>query len=533
MVVATYLFEARQIQSYVFATSKLRDATGASELVNAIASDDDDGGQPIGLAPDLWVALGLNPTVHRATGGVIEISCGADDVDRLVRFRAALRLTLASEVPGLAWSDGIGRGGTIAESRAAARVGARAGQVQSELWPLINPLVRPAPRSGGVPSAAKGLTTKAGLCLKTGEFADLPTLKKRDAADRRALANKFLPADQAKGYHWPVEFPQAGEEVADVTTIFPFKRGVLRRVALIHADGNGMGKLFQEAVKRLADSGKGPDEVRKLSQAIARATRQAVQEAMGAVVLPAASAEKVLPCRPILLGGDDLTLILRADLALPFAHRYLAVFERHSQAQLAPFGFEAGLTAKLGLVFLGPNQPFGSAHQLCESLASSARDAQTSRVAFWRLTSSVIPQDVEELTGLSHVSATGVQLRRASHDLESLAKLQRLAALLEHDDVGSGALRRVPELLRHDLAAAERTFEDALKALKRKSAGVRNGVSVYDQVLAALADLGLGPKSPLGSDSYTPLWEAHELSQIARLKAGDAERQADDEGELA
>lgn len=516
----TYLFEVRQIQSFIFATNKLRDATGASELINTIAVDD--GGKssmPEGIAPSVWESLGLQPEVHRATGGVVEITCRDEDLAQLTLFRAAFRLRLATELPGLTWSDGVGQAASIERSKSAARQAAAGGRVQSDIWPMISPMVRPAPRSGGIPAVAKSLTSK-GRCLMTKEYADLPTLVKRHNSKRTALASRFLPPGLDETYHWPVEFADQKEDEPDANKTFPFPQAGLRRIALLHADGNGMGALFQKASERMH----GSTEIRELSRAIAEATRSAVQHAIGRIVLPAASRDKVLPCRPILLGGDDVTLILRADLALAFARTFLAEFEARTREALTSFGLADGLTAKMGIVFLAPNQPFGSAHRLCESLASSAKDKHRSRIAFWRLTTSAIPHSVDEIDAMT-TGPSGVRLRKRAHDPDELAALEHLAELLKRDEIGSGALRRVPELLRSDRTAAERVYARALTSLARKVAQVPAGKETsYDALCCATAALGLPISSPVDSETYSPLWEAHELAQIGRLAAEVTER---------
>ena len=179
---SSYVFETRQIQEFVFLTNKLRDATGASELINSIAGVDQSvEGEVIytGIAANILARLKVDHIVHRATGGVIDISCLIQD--DLYRFRAALRLTLAQEIPGLIYSDGVGTGPDQSASRSAARIDAASSLINTDLFPVGGPLFRPAPRSGGIPAVRKGLTSGE-VCKATKEFADLPTLVKRGRA---------------------------------------------------------------------------------------------------------------------------------------------------------------------------------------------------------------------------------------------------------------------------------------------------------------------------------------------------------------
>lgn len=507
----SYLFEARQIQAFVFATNKLRDATGASELINKIASDDGGAG-PLGLAAEVWRSVGMTPIIHRATGGVVEISCDDNaQVSAMALFRAAFRLRLAAVLPGLTYSDGIGHGANLSESRADARAAAASGLNTSETWPMLGPLTRPAPRSGGIPAVVPKLT-KGMKCALTGEFADLPTLVKRAISDQSAVASKFITPNPDKTYSWPVTFPGDGEADSAAAKVFPFDGQHMRRVALLHADGNGIGAVFQRAVNGL----KSGHSIHGLSRAIAKATRTAVHQAMEQTALKAVSKGGVVPCRPILLGGDDLTLILRADLALAFARVFLGAFEANTLAVMKDFfDSKSGLTAKVGVVFLAPNQPFGSAHRLCENLAKTAKHESRSQIAYWRLTASAIPHSAKEIAATT-MGPTGISLRKEAHDLDGLAKVEALAALLKRDDVGAGALRQVPELLKSDRDAAVRVYQSAMAALKRRSAGKTGDDDVYSNILAALQPFGLDENAP-DNGTYSPLWEAHELGQIAKF----------------
>jgi hypothetical protein len=56
----------------------------------------------------------------------------------------------------------------------------------------------------------------------------------------------------------------------------------------------------------------------RLSKKIEHAMTAAAQRPTAATITPVAR-NGVMPARPILLGGDDLTMIVRADRAIPFA----------------------------------------------------------------------------------------------------------------------------------------------------------------------------------------------------------------------
>ncbi|WP_428697121.1 Cas10/Cmr2 second palm domain-containing protein [Stappia sp.] len=504
MVFQAYLFEIRQIQSYVFATGKLRDASGASELIDAISGDVGEGVS--GLAGRVLQAVGLDPTVFRAAGGVLDFTCLEPDLLR--RFRATFRLTLAKQAPGLVFNDCTAAGETVAKARDAARNGIAAeGPVRGAAFPLGSPMLRPAQRSGGNPAILRGATGQDGRCVITKEFADLPTLAKRQYLKRgQTLAGKFVARNQRAGLQWPTVFREDEDEASD-RVIFPFGEKSIPRVAVLHADGNGMGKLFVEAVQRLSI-----EEVRFLSGRLTAATQAAVQCAMLRVV--EAAEEGVVPARPILLGGDDVTVILRADLASQFALDFACAYERLATAAVRGFAALQDwpvLTTKIGFVVIGPNQPFAQAYRLAEELAREARDPGQSKVAFYRVTGAAIPEKAEDIAAQGKADED-FTLWRAAHGMAEFESLRALARLLDDDDVGRGGLRKVPEVVKTSREDAQRLFVRAKQVVKAR------GETVAHELDAALAAAGM-PDLTAADGGWVPLLAAHDLAHIDRSQA--------------
>ena len=508
-LIQAFLFEAQQIQSYIFSTNKLRDASGASELINSICNEDVSG--PVvsenGVGPRTVGAFFGVARIFRSTGGVLDFAVDATP-DEMACFRAVFRLAVSRAAPGLAFSDGVGEGADEPDARKAARADSLVSRSVGGGAPFVSPLVRPAPRSGGVPAVMTGWTDN-GRCVITKEFADLPTLAKRRFLKQgaRELADQFLPRTvTAKEYDWPEVFSLDGETADGAAqqgktgpAVFPFAGKYVKRIALIHADGNGVGRLFMEADKTLS-----PAQMRDLSRALAGAMRAAVQVAMGPVADAAVGG--IVPARPILLGGDDVTLILRADLAVDFVTALIEAFQTQATAAVRKYlPQQPPLTLKAGVVILGPAQPFGQAHSLCGVLAGLAK-AEISRVSLWRLTTSVMPRGKDDLDLQARCDG-GTRLWSPSHAVADLQALQTLAGLMAEDDVGRGALRRVPELLKTDRAGAERTFKRAMVVLERRNGGIAA------RVRAALDMFGAG-ETGVGTGGYCPLLDAHDLAQV-------------------
>jgi GGDEF domain-containing protein len=156
-------------------------------------------------------------------------------------------------------------------------------------------------------------------------------------------------------------------------------------VGLVYADGNAMGRLVQEldspetatAFSRLVD-----ESIRDAChQSLAEIFQDTIQEISR---LPAASEHRRIPADILLLGGDDLVVVLPADRALPFAIRVSQLFERatqEAQEKLPPvarqfFGKRLagrGLTLSLGVAIGPARYPFYLLLELADQLLASAK----------------------------------------------------------------------------------------------------------------------------------------------------------------
>jgi len=92
--------------------------------------------------------------------------------------------------------------------------------------------------------------------------------------------------------------------------------------------------------------------------------------------LPSASSgESFLPIRPIIYGGDDLTIVCDGRIALSFAELYLHQFELKSAVTLGKYKIQQprNLSACAGVAIVRAHFPFARAYELSEELASEAK----------------------------------------------------------------------------------------------------------------------------------------------------------------
>lgn len=150
-------------------------------------------------------------------------------------------------------------------------------------------------------------------------------------------------------------------------------------LAVIHADGNNMGNVIQnlaEQVKNLVGN-EFVSIFRRFSLALNNSTKNAANQAYKKTLESLnLEANFKLPFRPIVIGGDDLTIICRADLALDFTKLFLKYFEVETKKNFADLGFDfldKGLTACAGIAYIKESYPFHYGYQLAETLCSEAK----------------------------------------------------------------------------------------------------------------------------------------------------------------
>lgn len=165
-------------------------------------------------------------------------------------------------------------------------------------------------------------------------------------------------------------------------------------LAVIHADGNGLGEIFLnfdrhlEALIKTTNTNIEETEfnrfyvnnLRQFSLDLDGCTERAFLSALE-VFQP--KKNKLLPIVPLILGGDDLTVVCDGKLALPFTEAFLKAFERETAnqttentiiPQIAQLALQASrLSACGGIAVIKPHFPFSIAYELAEALTKSAK----------------------------------------------------------------------------------------------------------------------------------------------------------------
>jgi GGDEF domain-containing protein len=128
-------------------------------------------------------------------------------------------------------------------------------------------------------------------------------------------------------------------------------------IGLLYADGNGIGREMEEhaTLAELAEFAGSVDEA--IHQATCDAVREHLQPAGG-----------TLPFVPLLLGGDDLVLVTRAQSAIDVAITLVERFREHTKQRTG-----RRLSISVGVVLARANFPFRTALDLAESALKFAK----------------------------------------------------------------------------------------------------------------------------------------------------------------
>lgn len=182
---------------------------------------------------------------------------------------------------------------------------------------------------------------------------------------------------------WPKLRPQGAVdfEKARRGTRQAARRGY---VGLVYADGNAMGRLVQET-----DS---PETCQAFSTIVDDSIREACYHALTQVCSPEVTGIREgrsngpLPADILLLGGDDLLVLLPADLALDFALIVMENFESLTRERIANLREEKArtffqsrkverMTISCGVAFAKASYPFYLLLNLAEELLRNAKQA--------------------------------------------------------------------------------------------------------------------------------------------------------------
>jgi hypothetical protein len=529
------LFEATGKQSFIFDTNKLRENLGASQLI--LESTTSQLVSALGPGCGLTVSrdgtvdgIGAQPAIEAERTTLYEVII-ATSGKALVLARSRVlaedliwRVTsqALAHTPGLRivgtsapfeWGDH----GALNQASAAVhqRLDVRASSTASARFVRL-PVVDDCATSGLPAAFAVSDEPEPGAVAPRSHSV----IAKRDARPRSIRRLKDTFRDIA--------------ESADA-----FDQLDLSWVAVVHADGNGLGAVFSDFGRALESSGRDTDSrswvthYREFSQEVERITTAAFRHAIETVPLrerprdPASRrpAERIRPVVPIVLGGDDLTVVCDGRYAWRFTRAYLGEFNRLaagsrtiSAVMPRPPGDTSGrpdsaqsetgaLTASGGIAFVKAHFSFRDAYALAGELCSSAKMLKpASAIDFHAVYDSTI-RPLSELRPLSPGAVAPTSLPVPTSEVAGLEELhRRLASRVDgRPEIPNSKVHEIRELLtRGSTDQATREWE----RLHQHHAGPpplveRTGGRTYTLLLDALTLADIAEPGDEGAEPVT------------------------------
>lgn len=360
-----YLYGAavQGIQAFIFQTNKLKDIVGASELVETICTSL--------FARQLGWSGEHEKLVEKLHGDENAIVNAAGNIKYVFKTREACE-NVVKEFPKkvMEFAPGV----TISQSV----VGLKENYTNEDFACAVQELENSlrAQRNKPMRDINLGLmgierSRQTGLPviyisdenkhLDAGTYRKLYTISEGQRIERKDSVQKLCKKSFGEKY-------DANKVVFNIDDLTDKNDWI----AIIHADGNGLGQIVQK-------KGSNPKIFKQFSMNLDRATREAAVGAFKTEIAPKVGNSKRFPIRPIVLSGDDHTVICRADLAIPYTEAFIKLFEERTEVLLGEMlkdVFNDGatkLTACAGIAFIKSSYPFYYGYQLAESLCDRAK----------------------------------------------------------------------------------------------------------------------------------------------------------------
>ena len=379
------LIETGANQAYIFGTNRLRHVVGASYLVNQVGT--------------VWVreaisSAGARASVALAISGKALLLVDDPAVGQTVIGEVSLRAL--RRAPGLEVTGVVGPAFDPALAwrpvppESLPDTGGRRPFTHVEALEQTYAMLEEARRQRPSPLLRDPVLPWFEVCRDSGYPA---AGVERHADGGYAAASVLAKSD----FRWRAR-DRMRDLVAGQPEVVPADLDDLRHdgwVAVIHADGNGVGRVFLRFPECVLRADGTPDlSLDRHTDMLGRFTGEletATEAALGVAVRDAtAGGDAKGTILPVVVGGDDLTVVCHARLALPLARAFSLAFEEQTAAQPTVNAITGGgLTAAAGIAYVKPHHPFSAAYGLAEELTASAKQVGRSAGADGREMSSL------------------------------------------------------------------------------------------------------------------------------------------------
>lgn len=321
------LFDADRIKDYVFATGRLKEIRGASEMVRQLTDT------PLRVIERINWRPTRTPSVIYAGGGAGALCFDRqDDAEAFcLHFERYYKRVSGSGSVSAIYVP-IEGADLAAEQRAQSRAAHKLASRKA-----ARPRAEQIAGGGYLRFCDSDRLYPASVDQRDPDSRE-PALFSRASAAKRQLSRQYtqqiaqqpfwqifqeLQPDDAARQRWSA----AIRETQDLEAIGAQSQ-VAGYIAFLHADGDGIGSLIRSVVETHGLAGYG-----QLSAALNEAATRATAMALAAAYPPpAADSNRALPFEVITIGGDDVMLVCTAERGLEIAEALSSGFQR----ELAP-----------------------------------------------------------------------------------------------------------------------------------------------------------------------------------------------------
>ncbi len=364
------LYDVRGIQEFIFSSSKLKENIGASILVAKVLSKRlKEAVEKLGQVIVDWEKAdefkilkdeNINAEIVYAGGGNAMVAYRNRDIAKEVT-KAISRIILEKTGGALRFSVAhIDTNFTnFTEDRQKLIKELRENKEETiETFPLLGIAITKQGTTDGLPAVKE----------VDGDFISLPAFLKREEEEKEKGYFDYL-LESYTDYKFPREFDQLGQRTGE------------RHLAVVHIDGNNMGKMMEDAIKDVEDYNEAVQKIRKLSKEITEHYKDAAKCVVKKIIenlkwgqlkdkIELAWDETdnrlYLPFRPLVLNGDDVTFVTDGRLGVALAEEFLREISIKSVNGKR-------LSACAGVAIVKTHFPFYRAYQLAERLCNSAK----------------------------------------------------------------------------------------------------------------------------------------------------------------
>ena len=374
------LFDTRSIQRYIYSGNRLRTNIGASYLVKHVFTDivipklEEKLGRGSvdmdswGKKPDMdFLAVAGHCAVIYCGGGklLLVVSFAENGDEECRKLIRGISTELLTACPGLhigAAFDTVHPSQPDEFQKEIESVYGMSKKMQSRIFPEVN-----------VPYP--GLTMNCAVSGETANYYDAGHEVQIDGESRFYSQEIYIKARYAEKANNELK-KQFSDIIGDYRFPFQFdelgQRSTENYIAVVHIDGNNMGTKFRNC--------KTQTEYRRMSEDINSKTVGCFGKLLDKIVREYESYQefltlknKILPIRPLILGGDDVTFVCPAKLAVRFAKYFMELMADPASVPGITSDAAKVIDSCGGIGIFKTSYPFFRGYQLSEQLCDAAK----------------------------------------------------------------------------------------------------------------------------------------------------------------